>query len=122
MKCDVGDYDLKNLLNLNEYTYTFQNGKYTVRIKAKRSEKSIHRPHGIEYCLTLHLQEHRIFGFDNAHPPPVPKRRNKYTGRIVKYDHAHLEEDDPGSPYKFKSCSQLLEDFWAEVNKITGGF
>lgn len=121
MKCNAGDYDLKTLLGLDGFIYTFQ-GKYTVRIKAKVVEISKHRPHGIEYCLTLHLHEHRIFGFDNAHEPPAPKRRNRYTGRIVRYDHTHVQEDDPGTLYEFESCSQLLNDFWKEVEKITGGF
>ena len=75
-------------------------------------------PHGIRYNLTLHNNyNRRIMGFDNAHAPKS-RKRGKFKGRIVAYDHRHKSSKDRGTPYAFSSAQQLLEDFFNEVNRI----
>ena len=45
-------------------------------------------------------------------------------GQFVKfevshmYDHVHRGKDDKGRPYKFVNAGKLIEDFWAEVDRI----
>jgi len=62
------DYDLENLLDLNEVVYYIQKGKYWVKFEAKKVTPTKNIPHGIKYCLTLHDKDNkRILGYDNAH-------------------------------------------------------
>lgn len=56
---------------------------------------------------------------DNAHA--VKSNRIGYKGRIVEYDHIHLDENDQGRVYIFKNPGQLLTDFYARVNEILQG-
>ncbi|MCY4227943.1 MAG: hypothetical protein OXF20_09690 [Gammaproteobacteria bacterium] len=56
-------------------------------------------------------------GFDNAHAVK-PRKRGKYKGRIVAYDHMHKPAADKGMAYAFSSAQQLIEDFFNEVNRI----
>ena len=114
MKSDPG---LDLLLELNGTEYTEENG-YWYKIEAFRVDPSKEVPHGIRYNLTLHNRSnHRIMGFDNAHGVKS-KRRGKYKGRIVAYDHMHKSASDKGIPYAFSSAQQLIEDFFNEVNRI----
>lgn len=96
MKRDTG---LDTLLDMNDYRFVFPN-KYWWKIEAYLVEPSKERPHGIRYTLTFHSAiGARIFGMDNKH---VPKNKRKgFHGRIVSYDHVHLNEDDQGTPYVF---------------------
>jgi hypothetical protein len=83
-------------------------------------EPTPERPHGIRYNLTLHDNHNRrILGFDNAHAVK-PKKRSKYRGRIVVYDHLHETPNDAGTPYAFLSAEQLLQDFFRRVNQVLG--
>jgi len=34
------------------------------------------------------------------------------------YDHVHRGHDDEGRPYQFIDAGKLIEDFWAEVERI----
>lgn len=61
----------------------------------------------------------RVFGMDNAHA--IKSRRKGYKGRIVEYDHVHVNENDKGTVYVFKSPGQLLTDFYTRVNEILKG-
>lgn len=114
MKRDPG---LDVLLELNGTEYTEENG-YWYKIEAHRVDPTKGIPHGIRYNLTLHNRSnHRIMGFDNAHAVKS-RKRGKFRGRIVAYDHAHKSAADKGTPYVFSSAQQLIEDFFNEVNRI----
>jgi len=58
----------------------------------------------------------RVVGFDNAHAVRTAKK--SYGARKITWDHKH--KCDKVSPYEYTSASQLLEDFWREVEKIMG--
>lgn len=73
------------------------------------------RPHGINYSLTLHAPSgERILGYDNAHP--VDTTRGPGRKRTRRQDHKH---DGPAiRPYGYTDAGALLEDFWANVERI----
>lgn len=111
------DVGLENLLALDGTEYTEENG-YWYKIEASLVIPSKERPHGIRYSLTLHDNyNQRILGFDNAHGIKA-KKSGKYSGHIIKYDHVHTSIKDKGTPYEFESATQLLCDFFTEVNSI----
>jgi hypothetical protein len=117
MRCNPKDEELQTLLDLDGRIFG-PNPRYWVKFEAKSVKPTKHIPHGIRYSLTLHDRNNiRILGFDNAH---VVKKKGrptkKYSGRIVTWDHVHRIEKT--MPYKFESASQLLTDFWEEVDKI----
>lgn len=87
-----------------------------VKLRVWEVEPTEQIPHGIRYELTLHDHHNqRVFGMDNAHAPPRP-RRKKYGGNRCAWDHRHQHLGDPGSVYEFDSAEQLLIDFWAGVD------
>lgn len=111
------DPGLDVLLELNGTEYTEEN-HYWYRIEAWRVEPTPERPHGIRYNLTLHNNYNkRILGFDNAHAVKR-KKKGKYKGRIVEYDHIHETQNDTGTPYEFLNAEQLLHDFFNRVDQI----
>jgi hypothetical protein len=114
MKRDTG---LDTLLDMSDYRFVYPN-KYWWKIEAYLVGSSKERPHGIRYTLTFHRPNGtRIFGMDNAH---VPKNRRKgYHGRIVEYDHVHVDENDIGTAYAFVDAETLMADFFKRVNEIT---
>ena len=65
-----------------------QEGGYWIKIEARRIPASEHVHHGIRYSLTLH---------------------DKYGTRVL---------GDKGVPYAFESAHRLLEDFFAEVDRV----
>ena len=87
-------------------------------MEAKRVESSEAVPHGIRYSLTLHNKfGTRVLGYDNAHAVRPPKKF-KFAGRRLPYDHRHRTSSDKGVPYEFESPQRLLEDFFAEVDRV----
>ena len=111
------DPGLDVLLELNGTEYTEDNG-YWYKIEAWKVEPNEEIPHGLRYNLTLHNNYNkRILGFDNAHAVK-PRKKDRYKGRIVAYDHLHKSSIDKGTPYVFCSAEQLLTDFFIEVNRI----
>jgi hypothetical protein len=73
------------------------------------------RPHGLNYSLTLHGPGgNRLVGFDNAHP--VRQSRGPSGKSRGPLDHRHRMETV--RPSRFKDAATLLEDFWAEVDKL----
>lgn len=107
------DRALDYLLELNGAVFVERNG-YWHKIEARLTDVTEERPHGISYCLTLHNEKNeRVFGMDNAHS--VKSKRKGYKGRIVEYDHIHIDKNDKGTVYVFKNPGQLLEDFYARV-------
>lgn len=115
MKCKPEDVELQTLLDLDGQIY-WPNSRYWAKFEAKRVEPTVNIPHGIRYSLTLHdANNTRIIGFDNAHTvKKAGKRRKKFSGRIVTWDHIHKCEKT--SSYEFESASQLISDFWKAVD------
>ena len=64
--------------------------------------------------------EGRLLGFDNAHLIKA-RKRGRFSGRTIAYDHKHMSPDDEGVPYVFESAEQLLTDFFTEVDKVLKG-
>jgi hypothetical protein len=112
------DTGLDALLDLDG-TIIDQGEGYWVKIEARLLDRPTReRPHGIAYSLTLHdPYGQRILGFDNAHAVRSRKRR-RYSGRRVEYDHAHRHRRDPGKPYTFVDPYQLLSDFFEAVDRV----
>lgn len=108
------DLGLDILLELNDEIFPMENGYWT-KIEAKSVVANKHRPHGIRYSLTLHNPYNiRILGYDNAHA--IKPKKKKYGAKRVIWDHRH--ERKIVEPYEFEDAGQLLEDFWADVEKI----
>ncbi len=83
--------------------------------KAKRTDVTPERPHGLSYSLTLHNEKHeRILGFDNAHP--VPANRGPSGKQHKFHDHRHKYEKT--RIYKFEETSKIISDFYAAVDQI----
>ncbi|MBN4063485.1 hypothetical protein JYT79_01755 [Cardiobacterium sp. AH-315-I02] len=111
------DPGLDVLLELHGTEYTENNG-YWYKIEAWQVKPNKEIPHGIRYSLTLHNHHNkRIMGFDNAHAVKS-RKKGKFKGRIVAYDHQHKSAIDKGTPYVFSNAQQLLNDFFIEVNRI----
>jgi hypothetical protein len=111
------DAAIDTLLDLNGSILDQGNG-YWIKLEAWRVEESDMIPHGIRYSLTLHEPYgDRIWGYDNAHAVKPPKKF-KYAGRILTFDHKHRHASDKGVPYEFKDAQQLLEDFFADVDRV----
>ncbi len=108
---------LSYLLDLNGEILGQENG-YWIKIEARKLEQPTKEcPHGIKYSLTLHDRSgKRVLGFDNAHPIKT-KKRGRFLGRRVVYDHIHRDVSDKGVPYVFESAEQLLSDFFNAVDE-----
>ena len=75
-------------------------------------------PADVRCSLTLHDRHGtRVLGYDNAHAVKPPKKF-AFAGRRLPYDHKHRTAHDKGVRYHFQSARQLLEDFFAEVDKL----
>ena len=73
---------------------------------------------GIRYSLSLHDKNGaRVLGYDNAHAVK-PQKKFKFVGQRLPYDHRHRTSSDKGVPYPFESAYRLLEDFFAEVDRV----
>ena len=90
-------------------------GQYWVRFSVRRVASTPDRPHGLNYSLTLHGPVgNRLVGFDNAHA--VRESRGPGGRSRGALDHKHRMETV--RPYRFKDATTLLEDFWAEGDKL----
>ena len=108
------DNTLDALLELNGEVFPMDNGYWT-KFEAFQVTPNQHIPHGVKYSLTLHDRSNkRILGFDNAHA--VKPKKRKFGARKITWDHKHQEERTVS--YEYESAGQLLEDFWAEVDKL----
>jgi hypothetical protein len=111
------DIGLEALLGLDG-SILEQEGGYWIKIDVRRIPMSGHAPHGIRYSLTLHDRNGtRVLGYDNAHAVKPPKKF-KFAGQRLPYDHRHRTASDEGVPYAFESASRLLEDFFAEADRV----
>jgi hypothetical protein len=110
------DETLVGLLNLDGEIFPMDNGYWT-KFEVWRVDPEPHVPHGVRYSLTLHDRyNRRVLGFDNAHA--IRPARKGYAARKITWDHRHKCEKI--SPYDYETASQLLEDFWREVERIMG--
>jgi hypothetical protein len=114
------DQGLDYLLELDGEILAQERG-YWIKVEARKLAKPTKDcPHGIRYCLSLHASSgKRVLGFDNAHPL-VTRKRGRYSGRQIFYDHKHTNPDDKGTPYVFESAEQLVTDFFSAVDKFLG--
>ena len=111
------DKDVETLLDLHGSIFDQGDG-YWIKIEARRVRHTPRIPHGIAYSLTLHEPYGtRILGFDNAHAVKPP-RKFKYAGRILTQDHKHRHARDQGVPYEYTTAHQLLQDFFAEADRV----
>lgn len=95
-----------------------QGDGYWIKIDAWRFEVSREVPHGLRYSLTLHEPySKRILGYDNSHAERPPKKF-KYAGGILALYHKHRHISDQGVPYEFKDAQQLINDFFADVDRL----
>ena len=116
---ETDDTGLDALLDLDGEVYRFDDG-YWVKFECLRVVADVNSPHGISYSLTLHDRHNkRVVGFDNAHACPPPSRK-KYAGRQVTWDHRHPDYKIRAVQYEFESPARLIEDFWAEVDRVMG--
>lgn len=111
------DYTLDTLLDLNGLTFHRDDGLWW-KIEAKRVKPTEFIPHGVSYSLTLHNRYNtRIMGYDNSHAVKPPGKF-KFAGQRIPYDHKHRHSSDKGIPYEFKNAQQLIDDFFAEVDRV----
>lgn len=99
-----------------------QDGGYWIKIEVRRLDRATKEcPHRVKYSLTLHNRYgKRVMGFDNAHAIRT-RKRGRYKGRSVAYDHKHANPKDKGVPYVFESAEQLITDFFTEADKYLKG-
>ena len=108
---------IDTLLELHDSIFD-QGNCYWIKIEAWLVTASAEIPHGIRYSLTLHEPHgRRILGYDNAHAVKPPKKF-RFAGRILAYDHQHRHVSDQGVPYEFRDAQQLLNDFFANVDRV----
>jgi hypothetical protein len=116
MRVDSREHTLEFLLAFDGRRHWYEGG-YHVRFQVTRVKATSERPHGLRYSFTLHNSNgKRLMGFDNAHGVRAPggkKRRN-----VPAVDHWHRTERDKGRPYVFKDAETLLDDFFAEVERV----
>jgi len=113
-KYKTEDIALELLLNLDGEVFPMDKGCWT-KFEVKRVAPSSNIPHGIKYSITFHDRNNkRIIGFDNVHA--YKPKKKKFGARKITWDHKHLQERI--SSYEYESGGQLLEDFWAAVEKI----
>jgi hypothetical protein len=88
-------------------------------VNAHRAEiaPNLEVAHGLRYSFTLHNPKgNRLIGFDNAHGVRAPGGRKRRKAPAV--DHWHRTERDEGRPYAFKDAETLVDDFFAEVERV----
>ncbi len=112
------DHTLENLLDLDGDIYVIdETAGYWVKFAVRRVTASSGRPHGVEYSPTMHdSNNRRLVGFDNAHG--VPAAGSRYKRPPDANDHWHRTEEDPGRPYQFRDAETLVDDFFAEVERV----
>jgi hypothetical protein len=108
--------DAEVLLDLDGQVFVVDTkGQYWVRFSVRRVPSTPDRPHGLDYSLTLHGPDgSRLAGFDNAHA--VRESHGPGGKSRGTLDHRHRMETV--RPYRFQDAATLVEDFWAEVDKL----
>ncbi len=116
MKWQDRDAGAEVLLDLDGQVFVVDTkGQYWVRFSVCRVASTPGRPHGLNYSLTLHGPTgSRLVGFDNAHAV----RESKGPGGKSRGPLDHRHRLETVRPYRFKDAPTLLENFWAEVDKL----
>lgn len=110
---DFGEFDAL-VESYDGYTFWFERGYHATFRFWRAALPSRSAVHPFRYELVLHEPSGvRIMGFDNAHP--IHWKSGKFTQRSRYPDHWHRDRSDKGRPYAFISISQLLEDFFKQV-------
>lgn len=110
------EHTLEWLLAYDGRTHYSASGHF-VKFEIRLVKETGTVPHGIAYSFTFHEPDgSRLLGFDNAHP--VPHSGGRYVKPKAEADHWHRTKNDEGRPYTFVSAAQLLDDFFAEVERI----
>jgi hypothetical protein len=110
------DHGLAFLLDFDGRIHHLEDG-YWLKFEIKKVTSARQRPHGLSYSFTLHAPDGtRLLGFDNAHG--VPTRGSRFNCPPEAHDHWHRTESDPGRPYSYKDAETLLDDFFAEVERV----
>lgn len=110
------EHTLEWLLAYDGRLHYFTSGHF-IKFEIRLVKETEMVPHGIAYSFTFHEPDGtRLLGFDNAHP--VPHSGGRYVKPKIEADHWHRTKNDGGRPYTFVSSAQLLDDFFAEVEKI----
>jgi hypothetical protein len=119
MKWPHRDPGAETLLDLDGQVLVVDaEAQYWVQFSVMRVASTPERPHGLNYSLTLHGPGgRRLVGFDNAHP--VRESRGPGGKSHGPADHKHRMETV--RPYRFQGAAALLEDFWAEVDRLLKG-
>lgn len=113
------DTGLDYLLGLDGNIEVQNDDGYWVKMEVSRVAVTVERPHGIKYSLTLHAPDNtRLIGFDNAHGVKPGGSHFKHAGKKYPYDHQHRHVKDEGVLYEFDTAYQLLNDFYAEVDRV----
>jgi hypothetical protein len=114
---ESNNFDLEALLDLHGVTAEVGGG-FWVSMKARKVPPDEGRPHGIQYALTLHRPgSDRIMGYDNAHALDIGSGPSRQSRRnALAYDHRHYRRTI--TAYDFVSPVRLLEDFWADVERL----
>jgi len=111
------DETLETLLNLDGERY-IADDNFRIEIDAKRVKVTQNRPYGIRYRLALiDPNGKRIIGYENHRKHKIKTKRKKHGAKKITFDHKHKLEKI--TDYEFESASQLIEDFWNDINKIT---
>ena len=107
------------LLDLDGEVQVQNEQGYWVKFDVSLVEKTLYRPHGIKYSLTLHGPDGtRIIGFDNAHAVQAIGSGFRHVGKRYPFDHRHRHAQDGGVHYEFDNASRLLVDFYEEVDRL----
>ncbi|MGO9007433.1 MAG: DUF6516 family protein [Beijerinckiaceae bacterium] len=116
MNKQTSDHGLEFLLAFDGRIHHLEEG-YWIKFEIKRVKSVKERPHGLSYSFTLHAPDgQRLVGFDNAHG--VPAAGSRYKRPPDANDHWHRTEEDPGRPYQFRDAETLVDDFFAEVERV----
>jgi Family of unknown function (DUF6516) len=107
---------LEFLLDFNGRVHYYAGG-YWLKFQITKVKASDEKPHGLDYAFTLHGPDNRrLVGFDNAHS--VQPKGASFKKRSMAKDHWHRTETDEGRPYAFKDAEALINDFFAEVERV----
>ena len=104
-------------LSLDRQWIGYEKG-YWVTFRVRRVEVSEERPHGFQYSLSLHdANDDRVLGYNNAHAVAVGSGPATRSRRPKAHDHINRRDNRP-VPYEFTTPYKLLQDFFADVDKI----
>jgi hypothetical protein len=110
------EHALEFLLAFDGRRHWYEGG-YCARFEFQRVEATKRRPHGLRYSFTPHgPSAERLVGFDNAHA--VAAKGSRFRARPATTDHWHRTQSDPGRPYRFKDVETLIDDFFAEIERV----